>query len=79
LLDQAAHAQAADFLVIGNRQMQRQAQRSGEKPRQAGQDAGKKAFHVRSAAPVKAAVAFGQLKRRYRPCLPVHRHHIAVP
>ncbi|MCY1444563.1 hypothetical protein D9M71_610410 [compost metagenome] len=74
-----AHAQAADFLVVGKRQVHRHAQRLGEERGHGRQHRCDEAFHVSRATAIQAPVALTQDKRLDRPGLAVHGHHIGVP
>lgn len=77
--EQRTDAQAADFLVVGERQVHRQAQRRGEERRDGRQHAGQVALHVRRATSVEAAIALAEPERRHAPGLAVRRHHVGMP
>ena len=72
------HAQTADFLVIGKRQMQGLLERRAREMRHRRQRTGDEALHVRHATPIQTPIALQQLERIDGPRLPVHRHHIRV-
>ena len=77
-LDHAAHADAADLLVIGEGEMQRAFQRAGggeEGRPQAGRD---ETLHIRSAAAVKAAVMLAEREGIAAPSLSLDRHDIRM-
>ena len=76
---QIAHAEAADFLVIGKRQVHRRLQATPDEFRHYCQRASDETFHVGSAAAVEPTVALSQHKWIGGPVLPVHRHHIGMP
>ncbi|MCY1438054.1 hypothetical protein D9M71_542380 [compost metagenome] len=78
-LEQGAHAQAADFLVVGQGDMHRQAQRGLHQRGHQGEHAGDVALHVRRTATVQQPIALGELERRDGPRLAVDRDHVGVP
>ncbi len=77
--DQVADADAADLLVVGDREMDR----ADEPPcRHVGhrrEATGEEALHVGSAAAEEPAVAARQLERIARPGLPVCWDHVGMP
>ena len=77
-LDHRAHANAADFLVMGQRQMQRRAQWQPAGGNEAGNRCGAKALHVCRAASIKPAILLGAGKGWPGPVLSVDRHNIGV-
>ncbi len=71
-------AQAAHFLVIRQREMDRQVQPAGDHFGHQGQGDGRKTLHIRRAPAIQAAVGFRHLERRMGPVLAIHRHHVRV-
>ena len=78
IVDQGAHAEAADFLVVRKGQLQRQPQRPGRGPVRGPQRTGEKALHVGRAACKQPAAAFLQPERTGGPCLAVGRHDVGM-
>ncbi|MNS58027.1 hypothetical protein D3C72_909320 [compost metagenome] len=69
---------AADFLVIGKRQVDRLLARHGQEFRHQRQRTGDEALHVAGAAPIEKPVFFNELERVRAPVLAIHRHHVGV-
>src|SRR5690606_36278966 len=78
-VDQAAHAGAADHLVIGDREVDRRLEIALREIRHKGEHQPDKALHVAGAAAVEAAVGLAQRERVARPVLAVDRNDVAVP
>ena len=78
VIQQAAHAEATDFLVVSEGQMQRRTQAAPDVTRNHRQHAGKKALHVGGAAAIEAAVALDHGKGITRPVLAIDRHHVSM-
>ena len=78
IVQQALDADAAHFLVIGQREMDRPRQLGLGDVRRQRQRHADKAFHVAGAAAVQLAVAHFGLEGIGRPVLAVHRHHIGM-
>jgi hypothetical protein len=78
--DHAADADAADLLVVGQRDVQRHLQRRRAEPRRMRQNAGDEALHVGAAAAIEAprCIVAAQHERIARPALAGHRHDIGV-
>jgi hypothetical protein len=73
-----AHAGAADFLVVGERDVQGCLERSRFEVWHGGQHTGEEALHVRCAAAVIAAVAFHHLEGVGIPGLPGDGHDVGM-
>ena len=78
-VEQAAHTDAADFLVMRQRQLQRPAQRGVGGLEHGVDRQGDKAFHVAAAAAVDPPVLQRRLERRHAPGLAGGGHHVGVP
>jgi hypothetical protein len=78
IVKQPADPDATDFLIIGEREMQRNLECGARNLRQQRQCHAEKAFHIRGATAIKSAVANRGLKRIARPVLAVHRHDIGM-
>jgi len=76
--DQRPDAEAADFLVIGHGNVDRNPQAAGAEFRHRRQRRRDEALHVGGAAPVKLAVALADDEGIAIPILAVHRNHVAV-
>ena len=79
VFEQAARADAAHFLVIGECKINRRLEIGRGKARRHRQDDGEVAFHVAGAAAVELVASHRRLERIARPVLAVHRHHVGVP
>ena len=77
--DQGPHADAADLLVMGKRQVDRRGERARDHLRHRRQTAGEIALHVGCAAAMQAAAARGEAERVVRPGLAVDRNHVGMP
>eukprot|EP01022_Parablepharisma_sp_SALTPOND_P029462 TRINITY_DN735_c0_g1_i1.p1 TRINITY_DN735_c0_g1~~TRINITY_DN735_c0_g1_i1.p1 ORF type:complete len:1397 (+),score=453.90 TRINITY_DN735_c0_g1_i1:9191-13381(+) len=71
-------ADAADFLVIGKRQVDGLGTRHGQEFRHQRQRSGDETLHVAGTATVQAAILLGDLEGIGIPLLAVHRHHVGV-
>ncbi|KAG0765301.1 hypothetical protein G6F57_020301 [Rhizopus arrhizus] len=69
-------ARAADFLVIGERQVDRLLARHGQEFRHQRQRAGNEPLHVAAAAPIEQPVFLDELERVRAPVLAIHGHHV---
>lgn len=78
-VQQAAHADATDFLVMGQRQLQRPAQGAVGGIEHGVYGQGDKPLHVAAAAPVEAPALLGDLERRQGPGLAGDGHHVGMP
>ena len=78
VLDHAAHAHAAHFLVIGAREMQRQREATLHEFRHESQGNRDKALHVRGAAAIEPPVPFAKSERVGIPGLSFHRNDVGV-
>ncbi len=78
-VEQAAHADAADLLVIGKGEIDRRVQRSLHGAFGHGEAAGDEALHVRRAAPIDGAIARDHLERVRRPGLAFDGNDIRMP
>jgi hypothetical protein len=76
--DQAVDAEEGRFLVVGQRQVDREPLLRGEEARRPRERDRDEPFHVRGAAAVDAAVAVRGLERLARPVLTVDRHGVGV-
>jgi hypothetical protein len=76
--DQLAHAQAADFLVVTERQMHRERRLAVQEIAGVGQRHADKTLHVAAAAAVEPAVADRSRQRVQRPVLAVPGHGVGV-
>src|SRR3546814_20796224 len=77
-VDQAAHADAADLLVIGKREVDRRFQAALQKAGGEGQRDGEEALHVRRAAAVEPAFLLRRLEGVGCPILAVDGYDIGV-
>src|SRR5579862_8501596 len=77
-LDKRAYADAAGFLVMRERQMQRRLELSLCGTRGSSHGAGEETLHVRRPAGVELAVALAKHERIARPILAVHRNHVRM-
>ena len=77
-IDQRAHPDAADLLVIGQRQMKRRLQLHRRRLPRRHQRRRDKPLHVRRAAAIYSAAFLGRLEGGPRPGLAVDRHHIRM-
>ena len=72
------NADAADFLVMGEDELQRFAQVLPGGPFRGGEHAGEVAFHVGGAAAVEAVALGRQAEGVARPVLPLDGHHVGM-
>ena len=77
-VDEPAHPEATDLLVIGEGNVQRSLDLAGEKLRRESETHRKEALHVGGAPPVEAAVALPYLEGIAVPGLALDRHHIGM-
>ena len=78
VLEQVADAEAAELLVVGQREMDRQAQPRRCHLRHQRQRGGDEALHVRGAAAVELAAALDDGEGIALPGLARHRHHVGM-
>jgi hypothetical protein len=78
ILEEPAHAEASDLLVVGEREVHRRLEVRGQEPRRRGERGRDIALHVAGAAAVDALVLQGRGERIGVPGLPVDRHDIGV-
>ena len=78
-LDHPAHPDAADLLVIGEREVERCPERARSRGGRGVERAGEEPLHVGRPAPVEPAVRRAEDERVRAPRLPLDRHHIGVP
>ena len=76
--EQPAHADAADFLVVGERQMDRCDERCARELGYEGQGDGDETFHVAGPAAVEPIVGLGQIEGVAAPGLAVDGHHVRM-
>jgi hypothetical protein len=77
-LDQRAHADAADLLVIAERKMQRRPQGPANRPIDQAEAGSQKPLHVRGTAAIGSLVAHDEAERVAAPGLALDRHDIGV-
>ncbi|RMR99929.1 hypothetical protein ALP75_202242 [Pseudomonas syringae pv. actinidiae] len=77
-VQQTPHADAADFLIVGQGQLQRTQQGHVCRIEHGVDRQRNKALHVAGATAIDTAVAQGGLERRHRPRLAGSRHHVGV-
>ena len=78
LAEHRPHADAADLLVIGDRQMDRRRELGLDHLRHHGQTHRDEALHVGGAAAIELAVALDQLERIVAPVLTHHRYDVGM-
>ena len=78
-VDEPAHPEAADLLVVGEDHVQRDRDLAGEELRREGEAHRDEALHVGGAPPVEATVAFQHLEGVAVPGLTLDRHHVGMP
>ncbi len=79
LVQQPAHADAADLLVVGEGEVNRSRELAGKDFGRHREHDGDEALHVARPAPVKPAVPFDDREGIARPLLTVDRHDVGVP
>jgi hypothetical protein len=77
--DHRGGAGAADFFVVGQRQLQRPRDPARLRLDQSPDGKGVEPLHVAGPAPVEPAVTFGHSPGVGGPGLPVDRHHVGMP
>ena len=78
LVDHQRRPEAADLFVEREGEMDRCLERAGGELRHEGERDRAEALHVRSAAPIEAAVLLHEAERICVPGLAIHRHHVGM-
>ena len=77
-VDEAAHADAADFLIMGKSEVQGRHDVSCQEFRRQRQAHADEALHIAGSAAIEASVVLDHLKRIRVPVLSIHRNHVRV-